>query len=124
MIADETTDDITMQQRPVLSQEDTAELLTKASKVSSWMSALKKKAQMRPFVGTSEDGMVALTIRNYRIESVNVNDTLAGALAEDVLPRIFEAHNDALDKMDAWTESQYATICSSIGIDSNIELPF
>ena len=103
MIADETADNITMQPRPALSPEDTAELLTKASKVSSWMSALKKKAQMRPFVGTSEDGMVALTIRNYRIESVNVNDTLAGALAEDVLPRIFEAHNDALDKMDAWT---------------------
>ena len=105
------------------SPEVTAELLSKATKVTSWLSTLKQRSRLRPFVGTSEDGMVALTMRNYRIESVNVNAALTGALAEDVLPRIFEAHNDALDKMEEWTASQCAALAKAAGITGDFELP-
>ena len=46
--------------------EKTAELLAKANKVSSWMSELKQRSRLRPFVGKSEDGKFAIVIRDYR----------------------------------------------------------
>ena len=39
-----------------LSTEETAVLLGKARKVTSWLSALKQQTRQRPFVGKSADG--------------------------------------------------------------------
>lgn len=106
------------------SPEKTAELLTKATKVSSWMSELKQKSRLRPFVGKSEDGKFAIVIRDYRIESLNADESLKTASVQDIVSRLCEAHNDALDKMEEWTASQCEALAKAAGITDGFELPF
>ena len=106
------------------SPEKTAELLTKANKVSSWMSELKQRSRLRPFVGKSEDGKFAVVIRDYRIESLNADESLESASAQEIVSRLCEAHDDALDKMEEWTASQCAALAKAAGIADGLELPF
>jgi DNA-binding protein YbaB len=106
------------------SPEKTAELLAKANKVSSWMSELKQRSRLRPFVGKSEDGKFAVVIRDYRIESLNANESLETASVQDIVSRLCEAHNDALDKMEEWTASQCEALAKAAGIADGFELPF
>ena len=65
-----------------LSTEETAELLGKATKVTSWLSALKQQTRQRPFVGKSADGKFCVVIRDYRIVSLNADETLVEASAQ------------------------------------------
>ena len=51
-----------------LSTEETAELLGKATKVTSWLSALKQQTRRRPFLVKSEDGKFCVVLRDYRID--------------------------------------------------------
>lgn len=81
--------------------EVTAELLAKASKVNAWITALQQKSKLRPFVGISADGKFRVTLRDYRIVSLHADESLADASAQDVVSHLCEAHNDALDKMEA-----------------------
>ena len=106
------------------SPEMTAELLAKATKVSSWMSALKQRSRQRPFLGKSEDGKFAIVIRDYRIESLNADESLETASAQEIVSRLCEAHNDALDKMEEWTASQCEALAKAAGIADGFELPF
>ncbi len=106
------------------SPEKTAELLAKATKVSSWMSALKQRARQRPFIGKSEDGKFAIVIRDYRIESLNADDSLGTASVQEIVSRLCEAHNDALDKMEEWSNSQCEALAKAAGIAEGFELPF
>ena len=106
------------------SPEETAELLAKATKVSSWMSALKQRSRQRPFIGKSIDGKFAVVIRDYRIESLNADESLKSASAQEIVSRLCEAHNDALDKMEEWTASQCAALAKAAGIADGFELPF
>lgn len=106
------------------SPERTAELLAKANQVSSWVSELKHKSRQRPFVGKSEDGKFAIVIRDYRIESLNADKSLETASAQDIVSRLCEAHNDALEKMEEWTASQCEAIAKAAGIADGFELPF
>lgn len=107
-----------------LSREQTADLLSKASKVSTWMSVLKNKAERRPCVGVCDDESVIVTIRDHRIESIQTREDVGAMPLNDILARICEAHNDALDKLDAWTISQYETMSKELGIDGEFRLPF
>lgn len=104
--------------------EKTAELLAKANKVSSWMSELKQRSRLRPFVGKSEDGKFAIVIRDYRIEQMNADESLEKASAQEIVSRLCEAHNDALDKMEEWTASQCEALAKAAGIAGDFELPF
>ena len=61
------------------SPEPTAELMEKATKVTSWLNALKQRSRLRPFVGKSEDGKFAVVIRDYRIEQMNADESLETA---------------------------------------------
>jgi len=106
------------------SPEMTAELLAKATKVSSWMSALKQRSRQRPFVGKSEDGKFAIVIRDYRIESLNADESLETASVQEIVSRLCKAHNDALDKMEEWTASQCEALAKAAGIANGIDLPF
>ena len=105
------------------SPEKTAELLEKATKVTSWMSALKQQSRQRPFVGKSKDGKFAIVIRAYRIESLNADESLETASVREIVSRLCEAHNDALDKMEEWTSSQCAVLAKAAGITGDFEMP-
>ena len=78
------------------SPEMTAELLSKATKVTSWLSALKQRSRQRQFVGTSADRKFCVVLRDYRIESLNADETLAHASVQEIVSRLCEAHIDAL----------------------------
>lgn len=107
-----------------LSTEETAVLLGKARKVTSWLSALKQQTRQRPFVGKSADGKFCLVLCDYRIVSLNADETLVGASAQEIVSRLCEAHNDALDKVEAWSASQCEALAKAAGITGNFELPF
>ncbi len=104
--------------------EVTAELLAKASKVNAWITALQQKSKLRPFVGISADGKFRVTLRDYRIVSLHADESLADASAQDVVSHLCEAHNDALDKMEAWHNGQYEAIARAVGIGSDFKMPF
>lgn len=104
--------------------ERTTELLAKATEISSWMSALKQRSRQRPFVGKSADGRFVLVLRDYRIESLNADESLATASAREIVSRLCEAHNDALDKMEAWSAIQREALAKAAGITGDFELPF
>lgn len=106
------------------SPERTAELLTKANQVSSWVTELKKKSRQKPFIGKSEDGKFAIVIRDYRIESLNADESLITASVLEIVSRLCEAHNNALDKMEEWTASQCQALAKAAGIADGFELPF
>lgn len=106
------------------SPEETAVLLGKARKVTSWLSALKQQTRRRPFVGKSADGKFCVVLRAYRIESLNADETLAGASVQEIVSRLCEAHNDALDNMEAWSASQCEALAKAAGITGDFELPF
>ena len=108
----------------VPSPEVTAKLLAKANKVSSWMTELKHRSQQRPFIGKSEDGKFAIVIRDYRIESLNADESLETASVQDIVSRLCEAHNDAIDKMEEWTANQCEALAKAAGIADGFELPF
>ena len=102
----------------------TAELLSKATKVTSWLSALKQRSRQRQFVGTSTDGKFCVVLRDYRIESLNADETLANASVQEIVSHLCEAHNDALDKMEAWSARQCEALAKAAGITGDVELPF
>ena len=104
--------------------EMTAELLAKATKVSSWMSALKQRSRRRPFVGMSEDGKFQVVLRGCRIESLNADESLETASVQEIVSHLCEAHNDALDKMEAWSAAQCEALAKAAGIEGILELPF
>ena len=106
------------------SPEETAELLGKATKVTSWFSALKQQTRRRPFLGKSADGKFCVVLRDYRIESLNADETLAGASVQEIVSRLCEAHNDAIDNMEAWSASQCEALAKAAGIKGDFELPF
>ena len=111
-------------QEAITSPEVTAELFAKASKVSSWITALKQKSKRRPFIGISEDGKFRVTLCDYRIVSLNAAESLADASAQDIVSHLCEAHNDALDKMEAWYDGQCEAIARAVGIGGGFEMPF
>ena len=106
------------------SPEDTARLLEKATKVTSWVSALKQQSRRHPFVGKSADGKFCVVLRAYRIESLHADETLRDASAQEIVSRLCEAHNDALDKMEEWSASQTEALAKAAGVDKDFELPF
>ena len=106
------------------SPEVTAELLGKATKVSSWLSALKQSTRRRPFIGKSADGRFAVVLRDYRIESLNADESLESASTQEIIAHLCEAHNNALDKMEAWSASQCEALAKAAGITGDFELPF
>ena len=106
------------------SPEETAKLFEKATKISSWMSALKQQSRFRPFVGKSADGKFCVVLRDYRIASLHADETLAEASVQEIVSRLCEAHNDALDKMEAWSDSQCEALVKAAGITGDFELPF
>lgn len=109
---------------PELTKEQTIDLMSKASKVSSWMSAIKKKSECLPFTGSSKDNAVVVTIRNHRLESVRTNRDIVDTMpSKELLALVFEAHADALDNMDAWVTAQLETISESLGV-GNFQMPF
>ena len=110
--------------KPLPSPEKTAELLAKATKVSSWISALKQRSRERPFVGKSKDGKFAVILRDYSIESLNADESLETASIQEIVARLCEAHNDAVDKMEDWSASQCAALAKAAGIANGLELPF
>ena len=106
------------------SPEMTAELLTTATTVSSRMSALTQRARHRPFVGMSEDGKFQVVLRDYRIESLNADESLETASVQEIVAHLCEAHNDALDKMEEWSAAQCEALAKAAGIEEGFELPF
>jgi DNA-binding protein YbaB len=106
------------------SPERTAELLEKASKVTSWLSALKQKSRQRLFVGKSEDGKFCVVLRNYRIESLSADESLKYASAQEIVSRLCEAHDAALDQMEEWSAGQCTALAKAAGITAGLELPF
>lgn len=109
---------------PELTKEQTIDLMSKASKVSSWMSAIKKKSECLPFTGSSKDNAVVVTIRNHRFESVQINRADIDAIpSKEVLALVFEAHADALNNMDVWVAAQLETISESLGV-GDFQMPF
>lgn len=109
---------------PGLTKEQTIDLMSKASKVSSWMSAIKKKSEYLPFTGSSKDNAVVVTIRNHRLESVQTNKDIVDTMpSKELLALVFEAHADALDNMDAWVAAQLETICQTLGV-GDFQMPF
>lgn len=107
-----------------LTPEETSDLLSKASKVSAWMSALKKRSELRSYTGSCRDSSVLMTIRNNRIESIQTKGDFANMPINEILSRLCEAHNDALDKMEAWTMKQYENIVTALAIPPDLELLF
>jgi len=105
------------------SPEETAELLGKATKVTSWLSALKQQTRQRPFVGTSSDGKFCVVLRDYRIISLNADETLAKASVQEIVSHLCAAHNDALDNMESWSSSQCEALAKAAGITGDFELP-
>ena len=103
--------------------EVTANLLAKANKVSSWMSELKQRSRLRPFIGKSEDEKFAVIIRDYRIEQMNADESLETASTQEIVSHLCEAHNDALDRMEEWISSQCAALAKAAGITDDFELP-
>jgi len=93
----------------LLSPEETAELLGKATKVTSWLSALKQQTRRRSFLGKSADGKFCVVLRDYRVESLNADETLAGASVQEIVSRLCEAHNDAIDNMEVVGQSMRST---------------
>ena len=110
--------------KPLPSPEKTAELLAKATKVSSWISALKQRSRERPFVGKSKDGKFTVILRDCRIESLNADESLETASIQEIVARLCEAHSDAVDKMEDWSASQCAALAKAAGIADGLELPF
>lgn len=109
---------------PGLTKEQTIDLMSKASKVSSWMSAIKKKSECLPFTGSSKDNAVVVTIRNHRFESVQTNKDIVDTMpSKELLALVFEAHADALDNMDAWVAAQLETISQTLGV-GDFQMPF
>lgn len=111
---------------PELTKEQTIDLMSRASKVSSWMSAIKKKSECLPFTGSSKDNAVVLTIRNHRFESVQVQtnkDIVDTMPSKELLALVVEAHADALDNMDAWVAAQLETISQTLGV-GDFQMPF
>lgn len=109
---------------PALTTEPTIDLMTKASKVSSWMSAIKKKSESIPFTGCSKNNTVVVTIRNHRFESVHTNRDIVDTIpSKELLALVFEAHADALDNMDAWVAAQLETISQTLGV-GDFQMPF
>ena len=109
---------------PELTKEQTIDLMSKASKVSSWMSAIKKKSECLPFTGSSKDNAVVVTIRNHRLESVRTNRDIVDTMpSKELLALVFEAHADALDNMDAWVAAQLETISQTLGV-GDFQMPF
>ena len=106
------------------SPEQAAELMEKATKVTSCLNALKQRSRLRPFVGKSEDGKFAVIIRDYRIEQINVDDSLETASTQEIVSHVCEAHSNALDRMEEWSASQCAALAKSAGITGDFELPF
>lgn len=104
--------------------EQATELMFKASKVSAWLTALKKKAEFRPQEGVSEDASVVVTVRNYRIVSIQMREDVSQMAIDEILPRICQAHNDALDRIESWLTAQYETIAKTFGIGDDVQLPF
>lgn len=105
------------------SPEETAKLMEKASKVSSGLSALKRQTMLRPFVGKSADGLCSVLLRGYRIESLNVDESIMAAPAQEILPRLCEAHGNAVDKMDDFAASRCAALAKAAGITGDFEMP-
>lgn len=108
----------------LLSPEKAAELLEKASKVTSWLSAMKQQARKRSFAGKSADGKFCVVLRDYRIVSLNADATLTKVSIQEIVSRRCEAHNDALDRMEEWGANQCATLVKAAGITGDFELPF
>ena len=88
------------------------------------MSELKQRSRLRPFVGRSEDGKFAVVIRACRIEQMNADESLQTASTQEIVSHLCEAHNDALDKMQEWQDSQCAALAKAAGIAEGFELPF
>ena len=105
------------------SPEKTAELLEKATKVTSWISALKQRSRLRPFVGKSEDGRFTVTIRDYRIEEMHADESLETASTQEIVSHLCEAHSNALDRMEEWSAGQSAAIAKAAGITGDFEMP-
>lgn len=78
------------------SPEEAAELLGKATKVTSWLSALKQQTRRRPFLGKSEDGKFCVMLRDYRIESLNADET-SPDIAKSLVPRRPTGRRAAVD---------------------------
>ncbi len=106
------------------SPERTAELLAKATEISSWMSALKQRSRDRPFVGKSADGKFVAVLRDYRIESLHADESLEMASVQEIVSRLCEAHNDAIDNREQWFAKQCEALSKAAGITSTFELPF
>lgn len=90
----------------------------------SWLSALKQSTRRRPFIGKSADGRFAVVLRDYRIESLNADESLESASTQEIIAHLCEAHNNALDKMEAWSASQCEALAKAAGITGDFELPF
>ena len=103
--------------------EKTAELIAKATKVSGWMSELKQRSKQRPFAGRSADGRFVVVLRGNKIESLKADESLRDASTQEIVSRLCEAHNDAVDKMDEWCAVQCAALAKAAGISGNFELP-
>ena len=88
------------------------------------MSALKQRSRRRPFVGMSEDGKFQVVLRGCRIESLNADESLETASVQEIVSHLCEAHNDALDKMEAWSAAQCEALAKAAGIEGILELPF
>ena len=88
------------------------------------MSALKQRSRHRPFVGMSEDGKFQVVLRDYRIESLNADESLETASVQEIVAHLCEAHNDALDKMEEWSAAQCEALAKAAGIEEGFELPF
>jgi DNA-binding protein YbaB len=104
--------------------ERTAELLAKATELSSWISALKQRSRQRPFVGKSEDGRFVVVLRDCRIESLNADESLGTASAQEIISLLCEAHNDAIDNREQWFANQCEALAKAAGITGDFELPF
>ena len=104
--------------------ERTAELLAKATEISSWISALKQRSRLRPFIGKSADGKFVVVLRDYRIESLNADESLATASVQEIISRLCEAHNDAIDNREQWFANQCEALTKATGITGDFELPF
>lgn len=107
-----------------ISGEQAAELMFKASKVSAWLTAVKKKSELRPQEGVSEDASVTVTICNHRIVSIRMRKAVSQMSIDEISSRICEAQNDAMDKVDSWVAAQCDKIARTFGIGGDLSLPF
>ena len=74
-------------------------------------------------MGKSEDGKFCVVLRDYRIVSLHADESLKAASAQEIVSRLCEAHNDALDKMEEWSDSQCAALAKAAGITGDFEFP-